>query len=82
MFFYGINKKKYFLGHVKLFTVKDTGLYSVIVKDGDGDPVYMDSWTVEAEQSTFGYIILAVVFGIAGVGILVFLRMRSKMTTK
>lgn len=66
----------------ELFTVKDTGLYSVIVKDGDGDPVYMDSWTVEAEQSTFGYIILAVVFGIAGVGILVFLRMRSKMTTK
>ena len=66
----------------ELFTVKDAGLYTVIAKDADGDPVYMDSWTVEAKQSTFGYIILAVVLGIGGIGVLIFIRMRNKMSTK
>ena len=66
----------------ELFTVSGAGLYTVVVRDVEGDPVYMDSWTIEAEQSSFGYVILAVVCGLAGVGLLVFLRMRSKMSTK
>ncbi len=66
----------------ELFTVSEAGLYSVMVKDSDEDPVYMDSWTIEPTESTFGYVILAVVLGVAGVAVLIFLRMRSKMTTK
>ncbi len=66
----------------ELFTVSDAGLYSVVVKDADEDPVYMDSWTINKQESPFGYIILAVVLGIVGVAALVFLRLRSKMTTK
>ena len=65
-----------------LFTVSDAGLYSVVVKDSDEDPVYMDSWTIKQKESTFGYVILSVVLGIAGVAVLIFLRMRNKMTTK
>ena len=66
----------------ELFTVSDAGSYSVVVRDVDGDPVYMDNWKIKAEESTFGYIILAVVLGVAGISILVFLRLRNKMTTK
>ncbi|MCM1403987.1 MAG: hypothetical protein NC133_00555 [Prevotella sp.] len=67
---------------LQLFNVSNTGLYTVKAFDAEGDLIYSDSWTVEEEQSTFGYIILAVVLGVAGVGILVFMRMRRKMTTK
>jgi len=69
-------------GSQELFTVSDAGLYRVSVRDAEGDVVYSDSWTIEATQSTFGYIILAVVMGIAGVGLLLFIRMRNRMTTK
>ncbi len=65
-----------------LFSVSDAGLYTVMVRDADGDYVHMDTWTVNAQQSTFGYVILAVVLGVVGIGILVFMRMRRKMTTK
>lgn len=67
---------------LELFSVSDAGLYTVKAYDAEGDLVYGDSWTVKAQQSTFGYIILAIVLGVAGVGLLVFLRMRRKMTTK
>lgn len=66
----------------ELFKSSDAGLYTVVVRDAEGDPVYMDSWTVNAEQSTFGYVILAVVCAIAGIALLIFLRMRRKMSTK
>ncbi len=66
----------------ELFTVSDAGDYSIIVRNAEGNAVFGDSWTIKAEQSTFGYTILAVVLGIFGVGILVFFRMRRKMTTK
>ncbi|MBO4726422.1 MAG: hypothetical protein J5598_02355, partial [Clostridia bacterium] len=66
----------------ELFTVNDAGIYRVSVRDAEGDVVYSDSWTIKATQSTFGYIVLAVVLGIAGIGLLVFLRLRHRMTTK
>ena len=66
----------------ELFNVADAGIYSVSVKDADNDLVFSDSWTIEKEQSTTGYIILAVVLGIAGIALLVFIRLRRKMTTK
>ena len=66
----------------ELFTVSEAGLYSVRVYNADNKFIYGASWTIEAEQSSFGYIILAVVGGAVGVGILVFVRMRRKMTTK
>jgi len=66
----------------ELFTMSDAGLYTVRVIDSDGDLVYSDSWTIKAEQSSFGYVILAIVLGLVGVGILIFLRMRRKMSTK
>jgi len=66
----------------ELFTASDAGMYSVIVRDVDGDPVFMDSWTVNAKQSTFGYVILVVVLCIFGIGLLIFVRMRNKMSTK
>ena len=65
-----------------LFTASDAGMYSIIVRDVDGDPVFMDSWTVEAKQSTLGYVILGVVLGILGIGLIIFIRMRNKMSTK
>ncbi len=66
----------------ELFNVSDAGIYRVYVKDSEGDTVYSDSFTIEAKQSTFGYTILAVVLGIVGIGVLLFIRMRHKMTTK
>ena len=66
----------------ELFTVSDPGLYTVIAYDAEGGVLYMPSWTIQETQSTFGYIILAVVLGIAGIGVLLFIRMRNKMTTK
>ncbi len=66
----------------ELFTTSGAGIYRIAVRDAEGDIVYSDSWTIEQEQSTFGYVILAVVLGIAGIGALIFIRMRHKMTTK
>lgn len=67
---------------VELFNVSDAGKYTVTVYNAENDVIHYDSWQIQAQQSTFGYIILAIVMGLLGIGILVFIRMRNKMTTK
>ena len=66
----------------ELFNVSEAGIYRVAVRDAEGDVVFSDSWTIEAEQSTLGYIVLAVVLCAAGIGLLLFIRLRHRMTTK
>ncbi len=66
----------------ELFNVSEAGIYRVSVRDAEGDVVFSDSWTIEQEQSTLGYIVLAVVLGLVGIGILFFIRLRHRMTTK
>ena len=69
-------------GFQELFNESGAGTYSVMVRDEKGHIAFSASWQIEPKQSTTGYIILAVVLGIVGIGILVFIRMRHKMTTK
>ena len=66
----------------ELFNVSDAGIYRVAVRDAEGDVVFSDSWTIEEEQSTLGYVVLAVVLCAAGIGLLLFIRLRHRMTTK
>lgn len=65
-----------------LFNVSDVGLYKVVARDSDNDPIYIQSWKVIKQESSFGYIILAVVLGLVGVAIIMIVRMRNKMNTK
>ena len=66
----------------ELFNVSEAGIYRVSVRDAEGDVVFSDSWTIEQEQSMLGYIVLAVVLGLVGIGVLFFIRLRHRMTTK
>lgn len=67
---------------VELFTVSDAGLYTVTVYNAEDGIIHIESWTISEQTSTFGYVILAIVLAIAGIALLLFLRMRNKMTTK
>ncbi len=66
----------------ELFNVSEAGLYCVTVRNAEGNVVYSDSWTIEPQQSSFGYVILGVVAALAVFGLLLFLRLRRRMTTK
>lgn len=70
------------LDHLETLYASEVGMYTVQVFDVEGDVVYADSWTIEANQSSVGYIITAVVAGIAGIGIIIFIRLRHKMKVK
>lgn len=63
-------------------TASEAGLYSVRAYDAEGDLIYGDSWTIEKAASPMGAIITAIVAGIAGIGLIVFLRIRRKMAVK
>lgn len=58
------------------------GLYTVQVLDEEGDIVYADSWTIAKGKSSTGMIITAIIAGIAGLGLIVFIRLRRKITVK
>lgn len=63
-------------------TFSNEGMYLVQAFDADGDVIYSDSWSIVAAESSFGYIIAAIIAGLAGLGILIFLRLRRKMKVK
>lgn len=67
---------------IELFNVTEAGKYSIRVYNADNGLIHVDSWEIKEEQSTFGYVILAVILVLAGIAILFFIRMRNKMTTK
>lgn len=69
-------------GEMQSITVSDAGVYSVVAVDADGDVVYNDVWVITKAASPLAAIITAIVAGIFGVGLLIFLRMRRRMSVK
>lgn len=70
------------INDMQTLTVSDAGAYSVIAYDAEGAVVYTDSWVITKTESPLAAIITAVVAGIAGIGLLIFIRMRRKMSVK
>ncbi|MBS7401150.1 MAG: hypothetical protein KIG16_01390 [Eubacteriales bacterium] len=70
------------VGTAELFNFSEAGSYCVIARNAEGVVVYSDSWTIAPKQSTFGYVVLIVVLALVGIGVLLFIRLRHRMTTK